>query len=60
MIYNEDLPTFLQSRIHNLIDIKDIKYWAAVVAQLVDRSFLTSEIRGSNPVIGKFIYHQLY
>ena len=27
--------------------------WAVVVAQLVERSLLTPEIRGSNPDIGK-------
>ena len=31
-----------------------------VVAQLVERSLLTPEIRGSNPVIGNFNYCQLY
>ena len=30
--------------------------WAMVVAQLVKRSLPTSEIRGSNPDIGKIIY----
>ena len=30
-----------------------------VVAQLVKQSPPTPEIRGSNPVIGKFIYYQL-
>ena len=28
--------------------------WAVVVAQLVERSFPTPEIRSSNPVISKF------
>ena len=28
--------------------------WAAVETQLAEWSLLTSEIRGSNPVIGKF------
>ena len=49
--------------------IKDInKEWfhsgAVVVAQLVERSLLIPEVRGSNPVIGKiywtFVYCQLY
>ena len=35
-----------------------------VVAQLVERSLLIPEVRGSNPVIGKiywiFVYCQLY
>ena len=30
--------------------------WAVVVAQLVERSLPTPEIRGSNPVIGKLLY----
>ena len=29
-------------------------HWAVVVAQLVERSLQTQEIRGSNLVIGKF------
>ena len=29
--------------------------WGVVVAQLVKRSLLTPKIRGSNPVIGKFV-----
>ena len=29
--------------------------WAVVVAQLVERSILTPEIRGSNPDIGKIL-----
>ena len=32
-----------------------------VVAQLVERSLPTPEVRGSNPVIGKiYMYNQLY
>ena len=32
--------------------------WAVVVAQLVERSLLTPEVRGLNPVIGKiYIEH---
>ena len=39
--------------------------WAVVVAQLVERSLPTPEVRGLNPVIGKllygtFVYWQLY
>ena len=30
--------------------------WAVVVAQLVERSLLTPEVRGSNPVIGNNLY----
>ena len=30
--------------------------WAVVVAQLVERSLPNSEVRGSNPVIGKILY----
>ena len=30
--------------------------WAAVVAQLVERSLPTPEVRSSNPVIGKLLY----
>ena len=30
-------------------------WWEVVVAQLVERSLSTPEVRGSNPVIGKFI-----
>ena len=29
-------------------------FWAVVVAQLVEQSLLTPEIRGLNPNIGKF------
>ena len=32
---------------------KQIISWAVVVAQLVERSLLIPEVRGSNPVIGK-------
>ena len=31
-----------------------LELWAVVVAQLVERSLPTTEVRGSNPVIGKF------
>ena len=34
--------------------------WAVVVAQLVEQSLPTLEIRGWNPVIGKILYYQLY
>ena len=34
--------------------------WAVVVSQLVEWSLPTTEICGSNPVIGNFIDHQLY
>ena len=34
--------------------------WAMVVAQLVKRSLPTSEIRGSNPVIGKILSTKLF
>ena len=30
--------------------------WAVVVAQLVERSLLIPEVRGSNPVIGKKLF----
>ena len=30
--------------------------WAVVVAQLVERSLLIPEVRGSNPVIGKNLF----
>ena len=30
--------------------------WAVVVTQLVERSLLTPEVRGSNPVIGNNLY----
>ena len=30
--------------------------WAVVVAQLVERSLLTPEACGTNPVIGKLLY----
>lgn len=33
---------------------------AAVVTQLLERSLLELEIRGSYPDIGNFIYYQLY
>ena len=53
---------------HNIGLITASKYclcWAVVVSQLVERSLLTPEFRGSNPVIGKllygtFVYFQLY
>ena len=31
------------------------QYWGVVVAQLVERSLLIPEVRGSNPVIGKYL-----
>ena len=35
--------------------------WEVVVAQLVERSLPTPEVRGLNPVIGKiYLYDQLY
>ena len=34
--------------------------WAVVVAQFVRQPLLKPEIRGSNPVMGTFIYYQLY
>ena len=33
--------------------------WAVVVAQLIERSLLRPEIRGSNPVIGKILSTKL-
>ena len=33
---------------------------AAFVGQLVERSLPAPKIRSSNPVIGNFIYYQLY
>ena len=33
-----------------------VKVWAVVVTQLVKQSLPTSEVRGSNPVIGKLLY----
>ena len=33
--------------------------WAVVVAQMVEQSLLTPEIRGSNPIIGK-VYEPNY
>ena len=35
------------------------KEWAVVVAQSVEKSLLTTEVRGSNPVICK-LYFYLY
>ena len=32
-----------------------VKVWAVVVTQLVKQSLPTSEVRGSNPVIGKLL-----
>ena len=34
-------------------------YWAVVVAQLVERSLQTPEVRGSNPVFGKIYDERL-
>ena len=31
-------------------------FWAVIVAQLVERSLTTPEVRGLNPVIGKLLY----
>ena len=39
---------------------KNMIQWAVVVAQLVERSLSILGIRSSNPVIGNFIYFQLY
>ena len=40
-------------------------FWAVIVAQLVERSLTTPEVRGLNPIIGKFlcrafVYCELY
>ena len=35
--------------------IKQIKVWAVVVAQLVERSLPTPDIRGSNPNLSKVL-----
>ena len=40
--------------------IKKTKGWAVVVAQLVERSLPIPEVRGSNPVIGKFYTEHLF
>ena len=49
------------------MSLKTISVGAVVVAHLVERSLLTPEVRGLNPVIGKlllfgylFVYCQLY
>ena len=34
--------------------------WEVVVAQLVERSLLISEVRGSTPVIGKIYIEHLF
>ena len=34
--------------------------WVVVVPQLVQRSLLIPEVRGSNPVINKFFIEQLF
>ena len=40
--------------------IQKLRCWAVVVAELVDQSLLTPDVRGSNPVIGKsYIEHCL-
>ena len=43
---------------------KILGFWAVVLAQLVEQSLPTPEVRSSNPVIGKiywtFVYCQLY
>ena len=36
--------------------MRNYKNWAVVVVQVVERSLLTPEIRGSNPIIGKVLY----
>ena len=36
------------------------KYWEVVVAQLVERSLLIPEVRGSPPVIGKIYIEHLF
>ena len=38
---------------------KNFIWRTEVVAQLIERLLPTAEIRGSNSVIGKFIYYQL-
>ena len=35
----------------------NMQLWAAAVSQLVERSLLTPEIHGSNPVIGNFKHY---
>ena len=39
-------------------DITPASPWAVVVAQLVERSLATPEVRGSNPAIGKIDIEQ--
>ena len=43
---------FRETAVHG----KENAKWAVVVAHLVKRSLPTPEVRGSNPVVGKFIY----
>ena len=46
----------LQLRCERQVDVKEPLTGAVVVAQLVERSLPTSEIRGSNPDNGKIFY----
>ena len=43
-----------------LFHVPTFSWWAVVVAQLVEHSLLTPEVRGSNPVIGKFYIKHLF
>ena len=36
-----------------------LTFWAAIVPQLVERLLSTTDVRGSNPVIGKLLYRIL-
>ena len=38
------------------VEIKHFALWALVVAQWIEQSLPTPEIRGSNPVIDKILY----
>ena len=50
------LPNF-----HNLRNLdRRGEEWAVVVAQLIEHSLPTPEVRGSNPVIDKLIYRILF
>ena len=62
MIRDEKMIIPKEKMVHGT---KKQNIWAVVVAQLVERSLPTPEVRGLNPVIGKllygtFVYWQLY
>ena len=58
--FSQQLSQSVAVKIEASLPKKVRLYWVVVVAQLVEGALQTPEIRGSIPVIGMFIYFQLY